>query len=195
MTEYCLEATGIDDARWVRLPGEGEAAVGEWALRTARERWDGSGLEAGADGAEQLAAVLEHCAFVHPDVMPGFDVLLHLPDPRQAPLAVYLGDYESEGDPAAELAQLLDMPDCVGDPVTGQVTVPGLGTGTRSLCHVRDEEIGLLASLQYAWSVRERGVISVVSTAGTPERVAEAAEDLDRLCSGLRHLPQDAATG
>ncbi len=201
MTVYYLEATEIDDRCWMRLPTEWPLEGFEeefpdpvpWARAAAGARWEDSGLTPGAGEEEALAEVLVRCAEVHPDFRPGFEIFLHLPSPRDTPLAVYVGDYEVVGDTVDDFAYALGThePGAVETPLTEDLTVPTLGTGRRVVRYAKDDDGTIIASLRYAWEVEEHGLFASVITVASPDRVMGAADDLDRLVRGLRYLPED----
>ena len=202
MTQYYLEATDVDEGCWIELPTQWPMPDFEdmfpdpvpWAGAAARVTWKDSGLTPGPGDVEALAKTLEYCARTLPDRLPGFEIFLHLPTPSGTPQAVYVGDYRSDGDPDAELREVLglDQPNAVETPLVEDFTVPTLGTGKRAVRYAKDADGAIIASLRYAWNVEEHGTIASVRTAGSdPARIVSMAEDLDRLCKGLRYLPEE----
>jgi hypothetical protein len=202
MTEYYLEATDLDERCWMRLPTEWPLPDFEdvfpdpvpWARAAAGVRWEDSGLTPRHGEVDELARVLVRCAALLPGFRPGFEIFLHLPSPRDTPLAVYVGDYESaeDNEPHVRFALGLDEPDAVEPPLIEDFAVPTLGTGKRALRYAKDDEGGIVASLRYAWDVERYGLFASVIAVADPIRVIAAVDDLDRLCRGLRYLPEDA---
>jgi hypothetical protein len=146
---------------------------------------------------DALARTLEFCAGILPERMPGFEIFLYLPSPQGAPQAVYVGDIEvKDGDEAeAEFAVALgvDQPNAVEPPLVTDFTVPTLGTGRRSLRYAKADDGRVIASLRYVWHVPEHGLLATVRCAAAdPASIVTISDDLDRLCRGLRYLPEDA---
>lgn len=202
MTEYYLEATDVDERCWMRLPTEWPMPDFEddfpdpvpWSRAAARVRWKDSGLAPGPGEVDQLARVLVRCAETLPDFRPGFEIFLHLPSPRDTPLALYVGDYESADNNEHHFRYALgpDEPAAVEPPLIEDCTVPTLGTGRRAIRYSKDDDGSIIASLRYAWDVQAHGLFVSVITVADPTRVMSAVEDVDRLIKGLRYLPENA---
>ncbi len=212
-TEYYLESTAPDPAVWVPVPAEwpdrddgvdrpgGPADDGDgparWARSAARAVAGRGGPAGPPDDTDALARVLEFCARNCPDAHPGFEVLLHLPDPRRAPLPVYLGEYPFEGDPRAETryATGLDEADGERPPAVEEFPTPALGPGLRVLRDSRDADDPAGAAqtvLRYAWATARPGLTACLFTTHPHRRrVLEALPDLDALARGLRWVREE----
>ncbi len=202
MTEYFLEATDVDERCWMRLPTEWPMPVFEddfpgpvpWSRAAAGVRWEDSGLTPGPGELDELARVLVRCTEILPDFRPGFEVFLHLPSPRDTPLAVHIGDYASDDDNEHHFryALGLDEPSAIEPPLIEDFTVPTLGTGKRVIRYSKNDDGTIIAGLRYAWHVQEHGLFTSVVTVADPTRVMTAIEDVDHLIKSLRYLPEDA---
>lgn len=184
-----LECGEWDAARWVWVPGEeGET----WAGEAARAVWGDSGVVPRTGEIEGLARELAHCARRCPSAYPGFEVLLHLPGPRDTPLPVYLGGYPCGGDVEDELRQAGGEadPDAVEPPLVEEFTTERLGAGRRVLRYTADPgdpDRALLAALRYAWHLPGADAIGCLFTVHPqPGRLLTALDDLDELARGLR---------
>ncbi|MDI5962982.1 hypothetical protein [Streptantibioticus silvisoli] len=111
------------------------------------------------------------------------------PSPRDIPLAVHVGDYESADDnePHFRYALGLDEPAAVEAPLIEDFPVPTLGPRKKAVRYAKDDGGGIIASVRYAWGIQEHGLFAVTD----PRRVMTAMEDVDRLCKGLRYLSED----
>lgn len=205
MTEYYLEATDVDERCWMRLPTEWPMPDFEdvfpdpepWSRAAAGVRWEDSGLTPGPDDVRALAKTLAYCAQILPERMPGYEIFLYLPSPQGAPRAVYAGDIEVVSREEAEVefavALGLDQPNAVETPLVEDFAVPTLGVGKRSLRYGKADDGSVFASLRYVWDIEEHGLVATVRVAAAgPTDIVAMSEDVDRLCQGLRYLPEDA---
>ncbi|MFD6432712.1 hypothetical protein [Streptomyces venezuelae] len=198
-----------DTDLWMQIPNswEGTPWKGpkEWGRELSAVWWDDSGLEPTRKDLKLLAATLRSCAERFPLSHPGFDVYLHLPDPRLMPLPVYVASIEAEGDNDGDrdrdrdrdrdesLRALVttDDPALVEKPIVEDFTTESLGTGLRSLRYTQvdaaEAESGagangdtLVAGVRYAWRHEAtRCDVLVIVSAPDPRRVLGAMDDLD----------------
>ncbi|MEU5771704.1 hypothetical protein ABZ819_00165 [Streptomyces venezuelae] len=180
-----------DTDLWMEIPNswEGTPWKGpkEWGRDLSAAWWGDSGLEPSRKDLKILAATLRSCAERFPLSHPGFDVYLHLPDPRLMPLPVYVASIEAEGDRDESLRALVttDDPDLVEKPIVEDFTSDLLGTGLRSLRYTqlpRAESEGgtLVAGVRYAWRHEASACdVVVIVSAPDPRRVLGAMDDLD----------------
>ncbi|PWI45906.1 hypothetical protein [Streptomyces sp. ICBB 8177] len=214
MSGLRLSTPHRDPARWVGLPTEWplpgferefpDAAT--WAATAARAIWDDSPLTPRPAEVAGLTDVLTYAAHHFPGAFPGFEVLLHLPGPRDDPLPVYLGDLttdpEDVEDRAHEILRHLtgaDDPYAVEPPVVEEFGNPFLGQGLRVLRYTADDRAGgaLLPCLRYAWHLRgidgqPARCACLFALHPDPARLIAALDDLDTLARDLRY---EAATG
>ncbi|MDI5972525.1 hypothetical protein POF50_024825 [Streptomyces sp. SL13] len=205
MTEQFLESGPRDPARWIALPTDWPAPGFEkdfpdpatWAVIAANAVWNDSPLTPRGDEVDSLAQVLAYCADNCPRPLPGYEIYLHLPGPRDVPLPVYVGDYPRTTDPESDLryALAVEDPEAVEPPLVEEFTAAGLGSGLRALRYCRDRDDaygGILVGLRYAWYVEHLDLIVSVRTVHPhPGRVIAAIDDIDALCRGLRYVAED----
>ncbi|MEU6174429.1 hypothetical protein ABZ832_21220 [Streptantibioticus parmotrematis] len=195
-----------DPARWVGLPTEWPLPGFErefpdpatWAATAARAIWEDSPLTPGPADVTGLTDVLAYAAHHFPGAFPGFEVLLHLPGPRDNPLPVYLGDLTTEPeDPGHEVLRHLtgaDDPYAVEPPVVEEFGNPFLGQGLRVLRYTTDDRAGgaLLPCLRYAWYLRGNDgqpphCACLFTLHPDPARLVAALDDIDTLAGDLRY--------
>ncbi|MFG2682946.1 hypothetical protein [Streptomyces sp. NPDC048392] len=176
-----------DTDLWMKLPDAWETTPWkgpkQWARHMSEAWWGDSDLDPTRKDIKGLAATLQACAEQFPGSHPGFDVYLHLPDPRLMPLPVYVGAFEADGDREETLRALVTTEDpyLVEKPVVEDFTTEPLGTGLRSLRYTQTEEDRtIVAGVRYAWRVEEAGCdVLVVVAAPDPRRVLGAMDDVD----------------
>ncbi|MEJ1200776.1 MULTISPECIES: hypothetical protein [unclassified Streptomyces] len=176
-----------DTDLWMKLPDAWETTPWkgpkQWARHMSEAWWGDSGLEPTRKDLKALAATLQACAEQFPGSHPGFDVYLHLPDPRLMPLPVYVAAVEADGDREETLRALVttEDPHLVEKPIVEDFTTELLGTGLRSLRYTQTEEDRtIVAGVRYAWRVEEAGCdVVVVVAAPDPRRVLGAMDDVD----------------
>ncbi|WP_328770956.1 hypothetical protein [Streptomyces sp. NBC_00286] len=176
-----------DTDLWMRIPDswEGTPWKGpkEWGRYMSEAWWGDSEFEPSRKDLKGLATTLQACAERFPGSHPGFDVYLHLPDPRLMPLPVYVASVEADGDREETLRELVttDDPDLVERPIVEDFTTEALGTGLRSLRYAQTEEDRtIIACVRYAWRSEEAGCdVLVIAAAPDPRRVLGAMDDID----------------
>jgi hypothetical protein len=145
-----------------------------YSATAAEEWWQMSGLR----HAEVDVLRLRHLLIAaHADTfsrIPCHLAFMHLPDPRQMPLMLYVGVWEATGDRDEQLRMwcLASDPGAVERPVIEQITTDRLGTGIRVMRYRHHDDGALYAALRYAWRSEEFETDLVLNT---------AAEDLGRL--------------
>ncbi|MCZ4118592.1 hypothetical protein [Streptomyces sp. H39-S7] len=166
------------------------AGAEEWAADMAEAWWGDFPADPGETGVELLTRTLVACARDFPKAHPGCRVLLHLPDPREMPLPVYVTDRRAQGESSAALRAfvLADDPEAVEPPIVEDFAVPAGVGGLRSLRYATvPGSADLMVGLRYAWRSVEHGRDVVVLTASpAPGRVLAALEDIDELVRGFR---------
>ncbi|MFE9648091.1 hypothetical protein ACFYO0_29045 [Streptomyces sp. NPDC006365] len=176
-----------DTDLWMQIPSswEGTPWKGpkEWGRYMSEAWWGDSDFEPSRKDLKGLAATLQACAERFPQSHPGFDVYLHLPDPRLMPLPVYVASVEADGDREETLRELVttDDPDLVEKPIVEDFTTEALGTGLRSLRYTQTEEDRtIIAGVRYAWRSEEADCdVLVIVAAPDPRRVLGAMDDID----------------
>ncbi|MEU3895814.1 hypothetical protein [Streptomyces sp. NPDC045251] len=176
-----------DTDLWMKIPDAWETTPWkgpkQWARHMSEAWWGDSDLEPTRKDLKALAATLQACAEQFPGSHPGFDVYLHLPDPRLMPLPVYVGAFEADGDRDESLRALATTEDpyLVEKPLVEDFTTELLGTGLRSLRYTQTEEDRtIVAGVRYAWRAEEAGCdVLVVVAAPDPRRVLGAMADVD----------------
>lgn len=107
-----------DTDLWMKLPDAWETTPWkgpkQWARHMSEAWWGDSDLEPTRKDLKALAATLRACAEQFPGSHPGFDVYLHLPDPRLMPLPVYVAAVEADGDREETLPCFLALGDGSG---------------------------------------------------------------------------------
>ncbi|OON75414.1 hypothetical protein [Streptomyces tsukubensis] len=179
---------------WMRVPDswDGTPWKGpkDWARHMSDACWDDSDLDPSRKDRKALAETLRQCAERFPQSYPGFDLYLHLPDPRFMPLPVYVASVEADGDREETLRALVttDDADLVEDPIVEEFTTDLLGTGMRSLRYTRTgEERTIVAGVRYAWRAEKVGCdVVVIAAAPDPRRVLGAMDDLDAFAARIR---------
>ncbi|WP_367044190.1 hypothetical protein [Streptomyces sp. Je 1-332] len=182
-----------DPDLWMQVPNswEGTPWKGpkEWSRHMSEAAWGDSGSEATRKDLKGLAATLRACAEQFPQSHPGFDVYLHLPDPRFMPLPVYVASIESDGEREETLRALVttDDADLVEEPIVEDFGTGLLGTGLRSLRYTQTgAERTIVAGVRYAWRAEEAGCdVVVIVAAPDPRRVLGAMEDLDAFAARI----------
>lgn len=205
MTEYYLETDEYDPAVWVGVPltwpmpgFEKEIPdIPAWADAAANAVWEASPLTPQPGELDRLAGILGYAAARYPTAYPGFEVLLHLPGPREAPIPVFVGDVDVDDDPEAELRLWTgeDDPNAVEPPVVAEFTSPYLGAGRRVLRYTVDPDDpsrSIIVALRYGWYREELGLVGGMFTLSVePGRLITAMDDLDALARGLRYVPAE----
>jgi hypothetical protein len=205
MTEYYLETDEFDPDVWVGVPLEWPTPgfekefpdIPAWADVAANALWDASALTPHPGELDQLAGILGYAAKQYPTAYPGFEVLLHLPGPRDTPIPVYIGDIDVDDAPEAELRFWTgeNDPNAVEPPVVEKFTSPHLGTGRRVLRYTvdpDDPDRSIIVALRYGWYIKELGRVGGMFTLSPdPGRLISAMDDLDALARGLQYVPAE----
>jgi hypothetical protein len=191
-----------DTDLWMMIPNSWDGTpwkgAKEWARYMSDAWWGDSDFDPSRKERKALAETLRACGERFPQCHPGFDVYLHLPDPRFMPLPVYVASIESDGEREETLRALVttdDDPDLVEQPIVEDFTTELLGTGLRSLRYTqageeRGEEHGeertIIAGVRYAWRADSAGCDVVVTAAAPdPRRVLDAMDDLDAFAARI----------
>ncbi|KRV50882.1 hypothetical protein AQ490_13090 [Wenjunlia vitaminophila] len=189
----------VDTFLWMPTSFEEEAGFSgpeEWGRLFAEALWDLQ--EEGPELDEQvdsLAASLTNFAEQIPAAFPGQAVYLHVPDPRQMPMPVYVDSWPAEGDRTERLREIVraDDTEAVEKPMVDEFETEHLGRGLRSLRYFTEPQEGALCcSVNYAWRVPEHGIdVRVWSVSGDLGRVAMALDDIDALTRSIRVRADD----
>ncbi|ATL29687.1 hypothetical protein [Streptomyces formicae] len=165
---------------WAGTPWKGPK---EWGRYMSDAWWGDTDLEPTRKDVKGLAATLRACAERFPASHPGFDVYLHLPDPRVMPLPVYVASVEADGEREETLRALVTTDDAalVEKPIVEDFTTEALGTGLRSLRYTQtDDDRTIVAGVRYAWRHEAAGCdVVVIVAAPDPRRVLGAMDDVD----------------
>jgi hypothetical protein len=158
-----------------------------WASECARLWWGASGLPHGKTETDRLAARLagiHEATFGH---IPCHLAFIHLPDPRLAPLPLYVGIWAQEGERESQLRFLTQADDArtARPPIVGPFRAKELGDGLRTLRHRQHDSGSLYASLRYAWRSEEHE---------TDVQLWAACDDLGRLQSAIGDIDEFAGT-
>jgi hypothetical protein len=163
-----------------------------WATGFAEAWWEASGLE---HDKRHILGMARDLAAIHEEAyatLPCHMGLLHLPDPRLAPLFVGFGVWQARGDRESQLRRLVrvDDPGLVKLPIVDAITTPALGPGLRSLAYVRQGQT-MIGLLNYAWRSEEHETALRVFT-GSPDlgRLQRALPDIDELTAGITFIPR-----
>jgi hypothetical protein len=205
VTEYYLESEDHDPSVWVGVPlnwpmpdFEKEFPdIPAWAGAAANAIWNDSPFTPRPGERDELAGVLGYAAENFPKAYPGFEVLLHLPGPREDPIPVYIGDVDVDDDPEAELRYWTgtDDPHAVEPPVVEEFTTPHLGTGKRVLRYTTDQNDpsrSIIVALRYGWYMEELGRVGGLFTVSpNAGRLIAAMDDIDALARTLRYVPDE----
>lgn len=195
----------IDLSTWMPVPTQWPApgaesmfpTMPEWADYAANAIWNESTLQPRPGELDLLIRVLAYGAEHFPSAYPGFDLFLHLPGPRDMPLPVFIGDFDTsdivtDEDAAIELRQWTsDDPNAVEPPIIEDFLSPHLGPGVRALRYsVPDKESGeILAGLRYGWHVPHLSRHAYLIT-GThdPGHLIATMEDIDALARCMEYV-------
>ncbi|MFY1678248.1 hypothetical protein [Streptomyces sp. WMMC905] len=189
-----------DSDLWMKIPTawEGTPWKGskQWAQYMAEAWWGDSDFRPSRKDLKGLVATLRECAERLPATHPGFDVYLHLPDPRFMPLPVYVAAIEADGDRDRTLKGWVSGHDAdlVEQPVVEDFGTEMLGSGLKSLRYTRlGDGREIVAGVRYAWRSEEcRCDIVVVVSAPDPRRVVGAMDDLDAFVGRITLTPPRA---
>lgn len=188
---------------WVEIPIQWTLAAGdewaeshqetpeEWAREIAGYCWEESDEEDFTAGeVELLAQTLLECVRRYPGMYPGFQVLLHLPNPKVTPLPVWIGHLPAEGDEQQSLRELAlaDGADAVEPPVADEVRTEALGTGLRVLRYSTVPGSNeLVVGLRYAWrSDEHQRDVLVITGSPAPGQVMSAGDAIAELIHEIR---------
>lgn len=188
----------FDRAIWIPCPpafppGDDRQA---WAAQFAETWWQASGLNYGKRQVTTLKGALEdmHAYIYGQSGIRCHQVLLHLPDPRLAPLPVYFTVFPAEGDPETQLRALThaDGPDAVQPPVVEDCTTQLLGTGLRVRCYLAGSQPSSLTGvLSYAWrSERYETAVRMFTVSSDLGRLQMAMQDIDELAQAVDIVPR-----
>ncbi|MFE7671243.1 hypothetical protein ACFU5N_03405 [Streptomyces albidoflavus] len=184
--DYDLDLWMEVPVEWAALPWKGPK---QWARQMAEAWWGESEVPPARQEVKGLANVLRMCAERFPASYPGFDLYLHLPDPRLMPLPAWVGWLESEGERDETLRAYVttEDPGLLEEPLVEEFVSPAFGTGLRSLRYTRMEgEQTIIAGVRYAFRDVSRGVdVLVMVSAPDPRRVLAALPDLDAFAAGV----------
>ncbi|MDJ0464402.1 hypothetical protein [Streptomyces sp. H27-C3] len=193
--EIPIQWTDVNEDDAAEPPAPGDQTPAEWAVEIARDCWDDSEVDPGEAGVAFLAETLQACVEKYPGAFPGYEIVLHLPDPRAMPLPVYVTDFPAVGDRDTELRRLTmaDDKEAVETPIVETFTTEDLGEGLRVLRYsTMPGSTELLVGLRYAWRDKEFDRDLVMVTASpAPGRVLSALDDIDELARSLRLRADD----
>jgi hypothetical protein len=164
-----------------------------WADECARLWWESSGLSHGAAEITALAAALHEIHEASYGRVPCHLAFIHLPDPRLAPLPVYLGIWALEGDRDARLRDLTraDDTETIRPPIVDEFTAPALGTGLRTLRHKRRDDGPVWAALRYAWrSDQYETDVQLWTSTADLGRLQRAISDIDTFARVVTVIPR-----
>lgn len=171
---------------WDGTPWKGPK---DWGRSMSDACWADSDLDPSRKDRKALAETLQQCAERFPQSHPGFDVYLHLPDPRLMPLPAYVASVEADGEREETLRALVttDDADLVEEPIVEDFTTEPLGPGLRSLRYTQTgEERTIVAGVRYAWRAEAAGCdVVVIVAAPDPQRVLGAMDDLDAFAARI----------
>ncbi|MGH3166371.1 MAG: hypothetical protein ACRDN0_10820 [Trebonia sp.] len=144
-----------DDRIWIPCPAVFRPGVDReaYAAGVARIWWEQSGIRHTPADVGRLAEMLSGIHLGIYGKIPCHYALIHLPDPRQMPLMLYVGIWESLGDKDEHLRMLCHADDsgAVERPVAEEFATQRLGTGLRVIRYRHLPDGALFAGLAYAW--------------------------------------------
>lgn len=169
-----------------------------WASSVSQIVWEASGLEVTAGGLGVLTSILTKTAQTAPEHFPGFDVLVHLPEPTSMPLNVYIGEFDASDlspDEAAEEVPLIagvEDPEAVEPPVVEAFPSQHLGAGVRVLSYVQvPGENTIHVWVRYGWHVPQlQRQVFLFAFSLDPGHMMSALEDIDQLARSIRFVPR-----
>jgi hypothetical protein len=153
-----------------------------YCAAVAEEWWHACGLSYSAVDVLRLRHMLIAAWEGTYGHIPCHLMFVHLPDPRQLPLFLYVGVWEAAGNRDTQLRNwcLASDPDAVELPVIDEITTDRLGTGIRVMRYRRNNDGALCAALRYAWRSAEFGTDLVLNaTAEDLGRLQRAIPDID----------------
>ncbi len=169
-----------------------------WAAVFSVARWDMSGLKHTSQDVDRLAAQL---AAVHQGTfghIPCHLAFVHTADPRQQPLPVFLGIWQTSGDRDARLRSLAnaDDPEAIEPPIVDEFSTPQLGRGLRVMRYLHFTDGSLYAALSYAWRVEQYQTdLRLFTSSPDLGRLQRAVPDIDELARAIIPVPHPDLTG
>jgi len=187
-------SVAFDQEIWIPCPPAfpDEVTPEAWAGGYARVWWETSGLK---HGEQEISALADSLRYLHGAIygtLPCHLALIHLRDPRTAPLPVGFGIWPTAGEREAQIRGLAcaDDPAAMRPPIVEQFPTSLLGDGLKCLCHIKDKN-SVLGGLSYAWRCEELETAVRMFTC-TPDlgRLERAIPDLDALAQVIRVVPR-----
>ncbi|MFJ8535723.1 hypothetical protein [Streptomyces sp. NPDC093591] len=197
---------------WIRIPlmwpepgleDIAEAQTPEaWARYFAEAWWEDFATEKPEPGEVDLVAnILLMYAERAPAAFPGFEVLLHLPHPRDIPLPAYVDLVEiEEGEDRETALRALTHADAsyaIEPPIVEEFDSPHLGSGLRVLRYYQDEDSNEVhVGLRYAWRYeKDTEAADVLIILADPDagRILKALDDVDEFARTIRISPDEEA--
>lgn len=171
-----------------------------WAQECAAAFWQRPGLTYSDMDVALLAARL---AKIHEDTyghIPCHLAFIHLPDPRLAPLPVYVASWKSEGDRDEQLRAMTHAgdPEAIRAPIIDEIATGSLGTGLRVLLHLpaEDDPNAMYGALSYAWRVdKQQTDLRIFTVCPDLGRLQRAIPDIDQLAQVTTIVPLPSAAG
>ncbi|WP_432095120.1 hypothetical protein [Streptomyces sp. bgisy100] len=173
-----------------------------WARTFAEVWWEDFATEKPEPGeVDRLSDILVMYAKRAPSAFPGFEVLLHLPHPRDNPLPAYVNLVEIEEGESRETALRAlthaDASYAIEPPIVEEFDSPHLGAGLRVLRYYQDEDSNEVhVGLRYAWRY-EKGTdaADVLIILADPDagRILRALDDVDEFARTIRISPDEEA--
>ncbi|GAA0456755.1 hypothetical protein [Streptomyces olivaceiscleroticus] len=186
---------GVEDVMIAQTPQA-------WGQHFAEAWWQDFTSEKPNSGeVDQFAEILAMLAERAPTAWPGFEVFLHVPHPRDIPLAVYvdLVEVEEGDDRNTDLRELThaDADYAIESPIVEEFHSPHLGTGLRVLRYYQDQVRAsneVHAGLRYAWRY-EKGTevadVVIILACPDPGRILRALDDIDEFARTIRVSPDE----
>jgi hypothetical protein len=190
---------GYDRTIWIPCPPgfTAEMTREEWAGGFAKLWWDASGRPHGKREVKNYTKMFIAIQQTIYSEQPCHTALLHMPDIGNSALPVCFGIWETDGEPEAQLRQLVhaDDPVAIEPPVVEEAWTENLGRGLKTLYHQQmSDSKGVLAVLNYAWrSERYETALHIYTAWPDWERLHQALPDIDEMTKTITIIPSTVA--
>jgi hypothetical protein len=184
--------TRCDLRIWIPVPAGFPPETGldrdTWAATMAGAWWEQSGLRYGPDMVTKLAVMLETLREDGFANFPCHQIWAHYRDFTLPPLPLHIGIWKMTGPRDQQLRALSGAtdPDVIRPPEVTEYTTDALGTGFRTLRHIRSDSGAVCGMLGFAFRSEEFET-DVQVTTGTPDlrQLHRATGDIETFVHGM----------
>lgn len=177
---------------WIRIPAGFPPELGldrdTWAPAVAEAWWQQSGLRYGQDMVAKLAFMLETLCRDGYANFPCHQIWAHYRDFALLPLPLHIGIWKMTGPRDQQLRALSGAtePDAIRPPLVTEYATDALGTGLRTLRHIRSDSGAVCGILGFAFRSEEFET-DVQITTGTPDlrQLQRATGDIEDFVRGI----------